>query len=139
MRPDLVGAELGDGGDRLARRRVLDRDPGLGDSLGYGHRDISKRAYPTRSRPVPPRAARDHVVVRTLILSDLHLGSGGDIDLLRRPELRETLWAEVEGVDEVVLLGDAVELRDRPLAEALGAGATVLRRARAPRSATEGS
>ena len=59
------------------------------------------------------------MVVRTLILSDLHLGSGGDIDLLRRPELRETLWAEVEGVDEVVLLGDAVELRDRPLAEAL--------------------
>jgi Calcineurin-like phosphoesterase len=60
------------------------------------------------------------VVVRTLILSDLHLGSGGDIDLLRRPELRETLWAAVEDVDEVVLLGDAVELRDRPLAEALG-------------------
>ncbi len=53
------------------------------------------------------------MVVRTLILSDLHLGSGGDIDLLRRPELRETLWVEVEGVDEVVLLGDAVELRDR--------------------------
>jgi predicted phosphodiesterase len=57
--------------------------------------------------------------VRTIILSDLHLGSGGDIDLLRRPELRETLWAEIEGADEVVLLGDVVELRDRPLAEAL--------------------
>jgi predicted phosphodiesterase len=59
------------------------------------------------------------VGVRTLILSDLHLGSGGDIDLLRRPEVRQTLWAEVERMDEVVLLGDAVELRDRPLAEAL--------------------
>ncbi|OLE38277.1 MAG: hypothetical protein AUG48_02320 [Actinobacteria bacterium 13_1_20CM_3_68_9] len=57
--------------------------------------------------------------MRALIISDLHLGSGGDIDLLRRPELRETLWAEVEGADEVVLLGDAVELRDRPLGEAL--------------------
>jgi predicted phosphodiesterase len=57
--------------------------------------------------------------VRTIVLSDLHLGSGGDIDLLRRPELREILWAEIEGADEVVLLGDAVELRDRPLAEAL--------------------
>jgi hypothetical protein len=66
------------------------------------------------------------VVVRTLILSDLHLGSGGDIDLLRRPELRETLWAEVDGVDEVVLLGDAVELRDRPLAEALELAGTAL-------------
>jgi predicted phosphodiesterase len=57
--------------------------------------------------------------VRTIVLSDLHLGSGGDIDLLRRPELRAVLWAEIEGADEVVLLGDAVELRDRPLAEAL--------------------
>jgi len=57
--------------------------------------------------------------VRTIVVSDLHLGSGGDIDLLRRPELREVLWAEIQGADEVVLLGDAVELRDRPLAEAL--------------------
>jgi predicted phosphodiesterase len=57
--------------------------------------------------------------VRTIVVSDLHLGSGGDIDLLRRPELREVLWAEIQGADEVVLLGDAVELRDRRLAEAL--------------------
>jgi predicted phosphodiesterase len=57
--------------------------------------------------------------VRTIVVSDLHLGSGGDIDLLRRPELREVLWTEIQGADEVVLLGDAVELRDRPLAEAL--------------------
>ena len=57
--------------------------------------------------------------MRTVVLSDLHLGSGGDIDLLRRPELREALWAELEGADEVVLLGDVVELRDRPLSEAL--------------------
>ena len=35
------------------------------------------------------------------------------------PSFGETLWAEVDGVDEVVLLGDAVELRDRPLSEAL--------------------
>jgi hypothetical protein len=59
------------------------------------------------------------VVVRTIVLSDLHLASGGDIDLLRRPELRQALWAEIESVDEVVLLGDVVELRDRPLPEAL--------------------
>ena len=57
--------------------------------------------------------------MRTIVVSDLHLGSGGDIDLLRRPELREVLWAEVQDADEVVLLGDAIELRDRPLAEAL--------------------
>ena len=57
--------------------------------------------------------------MRTIILSDLHLGSGGAIDLLRRPELREVLWAEIQGADLVVLLGDAIELRDRPLSEAL--------------------
>ena len=48
--------------------------------------------------------------MRTIILSDLHLGSGGAIDLLRRPELREVLWAEIQGADLVVLLGDAIEL-----------------------------
>jgi hypothetical protein len=57
--------------------------------------------------------------VRTIVISDLHLGSGGDIDLLRRPQFREILWTEIQGADEIVLLGDAVELRDRPLAEAL--------------------
>jgi predicted phosphodiesterase len=57
--------------------------------------------------------------VRTILLSDLHLGSGGAIDLLRRPELREVLWEEIQGADLVVLLGDAIELRDRPLSEAL--------------------
>jgi predicted phosphodiesterase len=57
--------------------------------------------------------------MRTVVLSDLHLGSGGDIDLLRRPEFREALWAELEGADEVVILGDALELRDRPLSEVL--------------------
>jgi hypothetical protein len=57
--------------------------------------------------------------MRTIVISDLHLASGGDVDLLRRPEIREALWAAIEGVDEVVLLGDMVELRDRPLPEAL--------------------
>jgi predicted phosphodiesterase len=57
--------------------------------------------------------------VRTVILSDLHLASSGAVDLLRRAEMREPLWAELEGVDQVVLLGDVVELRDRPLSDAL--------------------
>ena len=79
--------------------------------------------HETRARSIAAkrslRRAREDWGVRTIVVSDLHLGSGGDIDLLRRPELREVLWAEVQGADEVVLLGDAVELRDRPLAEAL--------------------
>ena len=57
--------------------------------------------------------------MRTVVLSDLHLGSGGDIDLLRREGLREELWSELEDADQVILLGDVIELRDRPLQAAL--------------------
>jgi Calcineurin-like phosphoesterase len=57
--------------------------------------------------------------MRTLILSDLHLGGVSRSDLLRRPELREPLLRAVEGVDRVVLLGDVLELRHGPPREAL--------------------
>jgi predicted phosphodiesterase len=57
--------------------------------------------------------------VRTLVVSDLHLAAGFDGDLVRRPRFREILLREMEGADEVVLLGDVIELRDRPLGEAL--------------------
>jgi predicted phosphodiesterase len=57
--------------------------------------------------------------VPTAIISDLHLGSGADDDLLRRPRFRERLWEALAGVDALILLGDVVELRDRPLVEAI--------------------
>ncbi len=57
--------------------------------------------------------------MRTLILSDLHLGSVARSDLLRRPELRAPLLAAAERVDRVVLLGDVLELRHGPPREAL--------------------
>jgi hypothetical protein len=57
--------------------------------------------------------------MRTLILSDLHLGGVSRSDLLRRPELREPLLRAVEDVDRVVLLGDVLELRHGPPREAL--------------------
>lgn len=57
--------------------------------------------------------------MRTLILSDLHLGGVSRSDLLRRAELREPLLRAVEGVDRVVLLGDVLELRHGPPREAL--------------------
>lgn len=57
--------------------------------------------------------------MRTVVLSDLHLGAGFDGDLLRSARFREILLREVEGADEVVLLGDAIELRDRPLGDVL--------------------
>jgi len=57
--------------------------------------------------------------VRTAVLSDLHLAAGYDGDLLRRARFREILMREIEGADEVLLLGDVIELRDRPLGDAL--------------------
>jgi hypothetical protein len=59
--------------------------------------------------------------MRTLILSDLHLGSSTRADLLRRPQLREPLIAAVADVERVVLLGDVLELRHGPPSAALTA------------------
>jgi metallophosphoesterase superfamily enzyme len=52
--------------------------------------------------------------VRTIVVSDLHVGSARHADLLRRPELREPLLEAVRAADRLVILGDGVELRDRP-------------------------
>jgi hypothetical protein len=57
--------------------------------------------------------------MKTAIISDLHLGvlSGGDV--LQDPEIRAVLTAELRGADRLILLGDALELRERPLGAAL--------------------
>lgn len=58
----------------------------------------------------------------TLVVSDLHLGSRARADLLRSAELREPLMAALrDGIARLVLLGDALELRQGPLREALAA------------------
>ncbi len=53
--------------------------------------------------------------MRTVVLSDLHLGTANDADLLRRPSFLALLAEFIEGADRVVLLGDVLELRDRPI------------------------
>ena len=59
--------------------------------------------------------------MRTAIVSDLHLSlySGGDV--LRDPAVQALLLKEIGDADRVVLLGDVVELRERPLGGALEA------------------
>lgn len=57
--------------------------------------------------------------MRTLVISDLHLGSSSRADLLRRRDLREPLLRAVADVDRVVLLGDVLELRHGPARGAL--------------------
>lgn len=60
--------------------------------------------------------------MRTVVVSDLHLGARSGRDLLRQAEPRRRLSQALEGVDQLVLLGDVLELRD-------GRAATVLERA----------
>jgi hypothetical protein len=48
--------------------------------------------------------------VRTLVVSDLHLGARLRRDVLRRREALDALLRALDGVDRLVLLGDVVEL-----------------------------
>jgi hypothetical protein len=57
--------------------------------------------------------------MRTAIVSDLHLGGAVGDDVLRDPAIAALLLAELAGADRVVLLGDAIELRDLALGLAL--------------------
>jgi predicted phosphodiesterase len=59
--------------------------------------------------------------VRTAIVSDLHLGSATGEDLVRDPTIRRALLAEIGDADRLVLLGDALELREQTLAQVLDA------------------
>jgi UDP-2,3-diacylglucosamine pyrophosphatase LpxH len=59
--------------------------------------------------------------VRSLIISDLHLGGRSGVDLLRLPAVRAALLEELDGVDRLVLLGDVLELRHGPRRDAMAA------------------
>jgi hypothetical protein len=65
--------------------------------------------------------------VRTIVVSDLHVGSARHSDLVRRPELRASLLDMVRGADRLVILGDGVELRDRPKRDIAELAAPVFR------------
>ena len=66
--------------------------------------------------------------MRTIIVSDLHLGTRSGADLVRRPEFAEVLAGAAEGAEQVVLLGDVLEMRDRPVAEVLEIAGTFFER-----------
>ncbi len=51
----------------------------------------------------------------TAVLSDLHLGARSQADVLRRPEVRALLFDALKEADEIVLLGDVLELREQAL------------------------
>jgi predicted phosphodiesterase len=57
--------------------------------------------------------------MRTLIVSDLHLGSVSGSDVLRRPAIRASLIDALREADRLVLLGDVLELRHGPPRDAM--------------------
>ena len=57
--------------------------------------------------------------MRTAVVSDLHLGILADADVARAGTALAQLVDAVSGADRLVLLGDIVEMRERPLAAAL--------------------
>ena len=59
--------------------------------------------------------------MRTAVVSDLHLGTTLGSDLVRRSEPRHALLSALEDADQVVLLGDVLELRQGPVAAAVDA------------------
>lgn len=64
--------------------------------------------------------------VATAIVSDLHLGTVSGADLARRPQAMERLLAVAEQADRLVVLGDLIELRERPATAVLDDIAPVL-------------
>jgi len=56
--------------------------------------------------------------VRTLVISDLHIGAASGTDLIRRTELRAPLIDALADVDRLVVLGDGLELREAPQRDA---------------------
>jgi predicted phosphodiesterase len=57
--------------------------------------------------------------VLTAVLSDLHLGTRSQADVLRRPPIRRILFEHLRQADEIVLLGDVIEMREQPLGDVL--------------------
>jgi len=67
------------------------------------------------------------VSVRTLVISDLHLGTRLGRDVLRHPEALGVLLDALDGVDRLVLRGDGVELAEGRPRQALALAEPVLR------------
>jgi hypothetical protein len=107
--------------------RVAERAGGARHSIGAGCDGTQHRAHPSEHIDDCRYVCRwaHYPPVRTLIISDLHLGMARRNDVLRLPGGIEPLLAELEQTDRLVLLGDTLELRD-------GAGHAVLSLARPP-------
>jgi len=66
-------------------------------------------------------------MVRTLVVSDLHLGSRMRRDVLRQPEPLSALLGALDGIDRLVLMGDVIELLEGRPRRAMAEAEPVLR------------
>lgn len=66
--------------------------------------------------------------MRTVVVSDLHLGASSGADLLRRADVQAVLAAALRPGDRLVVLGDGLELREVPVRAAAGHAAGLLAR-----------
>ena len=57
--------------------------------------------------------------MRTLVISDLHIGVRSGADAITRPAALDLLTARLGSVDRLVLLGDSLELRHGPARDAI--------------------
>jgi hypothetical protein len=64
--------------------------------------------------------------LRTLVISDLHLGARGDSARLDDPATLGLLAGAARRADRLILLGDVLELRHGPIRDALAAASRVL-------------
>jgi hypothetical protein len=64
--------------------------------------------------------------LRTLVVSDLHLGATHGRPALEDPAALGALSRAIAGADRLVLLGDIVELRELPVQDALAAASRIL-------------
>jgi calcineurin-like phosphoesterase family protein len=65
--------------------------------------------------------------VTTAVVSDLHLAARAKRAIAAEPAARAALLERLAGVDHLVLLGDALELREAPLPDALAVAEPVFR------------
>lgn len=98
----------------------------VGQAIGRDRVCARLHSRPAGGCPRPRREPGTGRSVRTLIVSDLHLGSPRLHDILRRREPRVRLFEAAERADRLVLLGDTVELLDMPPRAALNVARPVL-------------
>src|SRR3954454_9566075 len=111
----MVGAEARDGPFRPPERD----DDGLGGRARSGASRASTVFFEQIGRSAVKRVWRQKrqgifrgytlaymISVLTAVLSDLHLGTRSQADVLSRPEIRRILFDALTVADEIVLLGD---------------------------------